>query len=261
MHDSSTLPIGRRQLIADRLARGEPVVSAELAQEFAISEDAIRRDLRALAEDGVCRKVYGGALPVSPASKSMEVRSGEQIVQKRALARAALALLREGETIFLDVGSTNLQLANILPGDLSLRVVTNSVPVAAALMTRPDLDLIVIGGGVNVEVGGCVDARSIADMRRYRVDLCFLGACALSRADGLAAFHLPDVDFKQALLEASGRSALMMTTAKLDTTAPFRIAPLSDIDHFILEPDAPAELIAELRRSGSDTVLADPRQD
>src|SRR3954447_7626591 len=101
MHDSAELPFRRRRQIADRLVRGEAVVAASLATEFRVSEDAIRRDLRALAFEGVCKRVYGGALPTSPASSSIDVRSGEDIARKRALACTALGLVREGQTLFL----------------------------------------------------------------------------------------------------------------------------------------------------------------
>lgn len=85
-----------------------------LADEFAVSPDAIRRDLRMLAAEGRCRRIYGGALPVSPASSPMAVRAGEAIERKLALAKAAIGLIRPGEFLFLDNGSTDLALARRL---------------------------------------------------------------------------------------------------------------------------------------------------
>ncbi|RUV23492.1 MAG: DeoR/GlpR transcriptional regulator [Mesorhizobium sp.] len=256
MHDSSLLPLGRRRTIADRLLRGESVVANELAGEFDVSEDAIRRDLRALAQDGICKRVYGGALPLSPASTPMESRAVEDIPRKRALARAAVDLIGKGQSVFLDTGSTNLQLAGVLPTDRQLIVITNSIMIAAALANRTDISLFVIGGSVNTQVGGCVDARSIQEMRRFRIDLCFLGACAMSSAAGLAGFSMPDVDFKIALLEASTSKALMLTSAKAETTAPFTIGAVTDIDHVILERDAPVPFASKLRAAGLNIIVA-----
>jgi len=257
MHDLSNLPLGRRRRIADRLVRGEAVIATSLATEFQVSEDAIRRDLRALASEGVCKRVYGGALPMSPASSSIEVRSGEDIARKRALARTALGLIREGQTLFLDTGSTNLQLAARLPSDLALTVVTNSVPVAATLMGRPGIALVLIGGSVNAAVGGCVDAHSIAELRRFRFDLCVLGACAMSVENGLAGFDMADVDFKRSLLEVSMNVALLLTTTKLGTAAPFHIGPVADVAHIVLEHDAPVEVVSALQRLGVEIRVAD----
>ena len=257
MHDLRVLPLSRRRQIAQRLAHGQTVVANALAGEFSVSEDAIRRDLRALAREGLCQRVYGGALPLSPASTPIEVRSGEDAARKQALARAALGLIAKGQTIFVDTGSTVLQLAGLLPRDSGLRVVTNSLPAAAALMARDDLSLILIGGRVNPVVGGCVDARALAELGRFRFDLCFLGACALSAQTGLAGFEMDDVDVKRRLLEVSAATALMMTNAKLETSAPFSIGPVSDITHVVLEHDAPSEVVSAHRAKGADLRIAE----
>jgi len=91
------LPLARRDLIAARLAAGQAVVAATLAAEFDVSEDAIRRDLRALAAEGRCRRVYGGALPISLGTASMAARMDEGRERKRGLARAGAATVVPGE--------------------------------------------------------------------------------------------------------------------------------------------------------------------
>lgn len=256
MHDSASVPLRRRQRIAERLNQGQAVAATALAQEFGVSEDAIRRDLRALAQEGVCRRVYGGALPLSPASTPIQVRTAEDETRKRALARAALEFVEPGQTIFLDTGSTALHLARLLPEGLDLRVVTNSLPAAATLMTRSDVSLFVVGGRVSPTVGGCVDARALAEIRRFRFDLCFLGACALSIPHGLAGFDMGDVDVKRSLIEVSAATILMMTNAKLGSTAPFLIGPVTEIAHFVLEHDASESVTAAIRAAGAGVRLA-----
>ncbi len=265
MHDSTTLPHGRRQLIANRLRQGAPVVAAHLAVEFGVSEDAIRRDLRALAGEGLCQRVYGGALPLpalgdglplSAAGAPMAERMAQDAGRKRALAQAALGLIAPGMTIYLDAGSTPLQLARILPEGLGLRVVTHSIPAAAALVDRRDLSLIVIGGAVTPEIGGAVDAVALDALARIRVDLCFLGACALSVSQGLAGFDMADVAFKRRLIDQSAETVLMMTNAKIDTSAPFAIAPASAVGCFVLEADAPLQVQTALRDTGAEVRLA-----
>jgi DeoR/GlpR family transcriptional regulator of sugar metabolism len=257
MHGSSALPLDRRQQIARRLTRGEAVSAAALATEFNVSEDAIRRDLRALTAEGVCKRVYGGALPLSPASSPIHVRSGEDIGQKRALARTAARLVREGQTLFLDTGSTNRQLAMELPQDAGLTVVTNSIPVAAALMERHGIALVMIGGSVDITIGGCVGARSVAEMQRFRIDLCFLGTCAISIEHGIAGFNMADVDFKRGLIEVSAETALMLTSAKLETAAPYRIGWAADVDYLVVEHDAPLSIVGALRETGTAVRIAD----
>lgn len=254
MHDSTDLPLARRQRIADRLRGGQSVVAGTLAAEFGVSEDAIRRDLRALAQEGVCRRVYGGALPLSPAGAPVSQRLAEDGPRKAALAAAAVRLIQPGMAVFLDTGSTTLQLAHLLPGGLT--VITNSLPAAAVLMARTDLALHVIGGQVSPAVGGAVDAGALAALARVRVDLGFLGACAMSLRHGLAGFDSADAAFKARLARQSAATVLMLASAKIETQAPFAICPAGAVTHYVLDPDAPAAVIAALAAAGARLHLS-----
>jgi len=255
---SNDLPLARRDLIADRLAQGHAVVAAALAVEFDVSEDAIRRDLRALAAEGHCRRVYGGALPLSRASMPMAARTGERREQKDALARAAATMVQPGEFLFLDNGSTNLALIGFLPEDAELTVATNSIDIAAAALRRQDLPLIMIGGAVNISVGGCVDAAAVLSISQLNIDRCFLGACAVSATTGVSAFDGSDATFKRSLLAASRQCVVMATTDKLDTRAPHRVAALKEIAQLVVEDDAPAALLESLRHAGASILQAAP---
>src|SRR6202046_3580896 len=113
MHGSEG-PI-RRSEIETRRLRGLPVNATALAKEFLVSDDTIRRDLRGLAAEGKCKRVYGGGLPIAPDGVPLEHRLLKDSKEKRALALAALSLLSEVSTVFLDSGSTNLALAREIP--------------------------------------------------------------------------------------------------------------------------------------------------
>lgn len=242
----------------NRLSLGQTMVASALAREFKVSEDTIRRDLRRLAREGLCTRVYGGALPLSPASTPMQVRAGEDVSRKRVLALAAMELIRPGQTLFLDAGSTVLQFAGLLPRGLGLTVVTHSLPAAAALMARDDVTLVVIGGRLDRATGGCFGSRAMAELDRLSIDLAVVGACALSGRDGLAGFDPVDADFKAALLGRSETAVLMMTNAKLETAAPFRIALVSAVRHLVLEHDAPDPVASLLAQAGCDVRRATP---
>jgi DeoR/GlpR family transcriptional regulator of sugar metabolism len=254
---NNILPNGRRSMIASRLAAGGAVTASSLAAEFDVSEAAIGRDLRALAADGICKRVYGGALPISPASAPINVRIGEQREAKQALARMALSLVQPGESLFLDNGSTNLALAVALPNDCQLTVVTNSIPIAAALLHRPGIELIMIGGEVNPAIGGCVDAGAVLAAQHLNIDRCLLGACSISAAYGISGFDLPDVIFKRTILSASRAVVVMVTADKLETRATHLIAPLGAIDCVVVEHGTPASLCATLAKAGPTIVSAD----
>ncbi|WP_371767669.1 DeoR/GlpR family DNA-binding transcription regulator [Massilia sp.] len=252
------LPLARRDVIAARLAAGQAANSTALALEFGVSEDAIRRDLRALAADGLCRRVYGGALPLSPASTPMATRIDEARERKEALARVGATLVEPGELVFLDNGSTNLALVRFLPGGYDLTVATNSIGIAAEVVKRKDLQLILLGGVVDPHVGGCVDANAVARLGEMNIDTCFVGACAVSVEAGVCAFNPADATFKRALRAAGRTTVVMATTEKLGTRAPYRIAAVKDVHRFILEGDAPDADVQALVQAGAPVLQAEP---
>ena len=249
------LPLARRDLIAARLAEGQSVASVQLAAEFGVSEDAIRRDLRALAAEGLCRRVYGGALPLP--AKPMSARLGEGMDRKRALAMRAATLAGRGDLVFLDSGSAHVVLVDALPEDFGLTVATNSVDVAAAVLGRQDIDLLMIGGAVDAGVGGAVDAVAIEAVSRLAIDLSFIGVCSLSAADGAGALNYADATFKRAVMAMSRRTAALVTTDKFGARSPYRIAPANAFSHCIVEADAPEACLADLVKAGVEVLTAD----
>jgi DeoR/GlpR family transcriptional regulator of sugar metabolism len=253
---NDNVPLARRDEIAHRLAQGQPVVAATLAVEFDISEDAIRRDLRALAAEGLCRRVYGGALPVTPASTPMTARMIEARERKMALARAAVPLVQPGEFLFLDSGSTNLALVEVLPEESELIVATNSIDIAAAVLRRADLQLIMVGGAVDPAVGGCVDASAVQNVAQMKNDRCFIGSCAISSKGGISAFNLADATFKRTALAASAHSAVLATTDKFTSRASHRVAAIGTIECVVVEHDLPRAERASLSRAGPTVVVA-----
>ena len=181
----SILAAERQQQILEQLGRDGRVLAASLAEAFATSEDTIRRDLRDLAGRGLCRRVYGGALPVSPASSSAQIRAGEATDRKAALGRALAALVRRTRSSSSTQGSTNLAAVKAFPDDLRLTVATHDPAIAAALLAKPKVTLWLIGGRVSREVGAALGGRTLADVEALRPELALLGVCALDPVAGI----------------------------------------------------------------------------
>jgi DeoR/GlpR family transcriptional regulator of sugar metabolism len=250
MPSANLLPDERHRIIRRRLSLGERVLAVEMARELGASEDTIRRDLRELASLGLCQRVYGGALPVSPASGSFRTRQSQKLASKVALGRAAAAIVASDQVIFMDAGTTNLEIARALPNDTKFTAATNSPVIAIELISRANITLVMIGGLVDPSAGAALGTRAIRDVQSICIDLTFLGGCAVSDQAGVRAFIFDDAEFKQALVGASRTVALAATTEKLGTTAPFHVAFSSDLDLLIVEADAPAGQLEAFRRSG-----------
>ncbi|MGS5085609.1 DeoR/GlpR family DNA-binding transcription regulator [Hydrogenophaga sp. A37] len=249
-------PLERRELIAARLAQGQTVVATALAAEFQVSDDAIRRDLRALAAQGRGRRVYGGALPPLPGATPMAVRMDQGRERKAALARVAVETIEPGEFLFLDSSSTNLALAECLPEDHALTVATNSVDIAAALLRRQDVQLIMVGGSVDPLVGGCIDAAAVLAVGQMNIQRCFLGTCGITVDAGVCTVDAADAAFKRALRAVSRHCVAMATNDKLGLQLPHRVTPVREIDHLVVEHDADFQTLKALAKQGTQVLKA-----
>jgi DeoR/GlpR family transcriptional regulator of sugar metabolism len=256
----SILAAERQQQILERLDRDGRVVAASLAEAFATSEDTIRRDLRDLAGRGLCRRVYGGALPVSPASSSAHVRAGEASDRKAALGVALAALVAPGSLVFVDSGSTNLAAAKAFP-DVRLTAATHDPAIAAALMAKPEITLLLIGGRVDPRIGAALGGRTLADIEALRPDLTLLGVCALDPVAGAAAFDPEDAEIKRALFRNSASIAAAILNEKLETGAPFAVGRAESLESVVLEADAPESVARAFAERGIAVHRAELPQD
>ncbi|WP_029029907.1 DeoR/GlpR family DNA-binding transcription regulator [Salinarimonas rosea] len=225
----------RHALIAERLRSAGSVVARALAAELAVSEDTIRRDLRALEARGVCERVHGGALasPMQPLPRPARERTAAAGEATAHLGAAAAALAPADALVFIDAGSSSLAVAAALPRDRRLTVATNAPAIAALLYDRPGVSTILVGGRVDPLSGACVGADTVAAIARLRPALAYIGACAVDAADGLTAFGHEEALVKAAIAEAAGAVAVAATPDKLGTHAPFRVAPAARITHLV----------------------------
>lgn len=246
----------RQTLIFAELQSKGRVLAQDLAQTFDVSEDTIRRDLRDMAARGLCERVYGGALISSGKTVPLSHRMTDMQDRKDALGQAAAACIAQGATIFLDAGSTNLAIARHLPEGAGLTVITNTPVIAAELSGRADLELIVVGGRIDPAVGAAIDMTAIAQLEDMRPDLCILGVCGMTAADGLSADIYQDATFKRLACKASRRTMAAITSEKLGAGAAFHVAPLNPDLTLVLEDDADEAFVRDLRRHKLDIHLA-----
>ncbi|HET6552732.1 MAG TPA: DeoR/GlpR family DNA-binding transcription regulator [Dyella sp.] len=236
--ESGVLPEERQQRILARLRNDGRVVAVELAAAFGVSEDSIRRDLRELAAHGLCKRVYGGALLPAATPAPLKQRRGEHPARKLMLARKAVELVRRGQTLLIDTGSTNAAIASVLPTDAGLTVITNAPHIAQLLLDREGFDVLLIGGRVDAGIGGTIGAQAVEQVRRLRADLCFPGACAIDAAHGLWGFDSEEALFKRAMIEASDETVVVATDDKLGAVATHQVAELSRVQHLVVEHSA-----------------------
>ncbi|UQA56856.1 DeoR/GlpR family DNA-binding transcription regulator [Polyangium aurulentum] len=244
----------RRRKILETLASDQKVVASALAAQFGVSEDTIRRDLRELAEEGLLRRVYGGAVPRSPTAPTYAGRQIQSVEAKSAIAATAARFLRDGQVVLFDAGTTALAVATSVPRNLSLTVVTHSLPVASALAEHPTVEVIVLGGRLLKESIAMSGAETVEGYRRYRADLCVLGTASVHPDIGLGVYTHEDAEVKRAMVSATAEVMVVAAGEKLGTTAPFLVGPISIVDRLVTDRAAPEEVIQSLTRTGIEIV-------
>lgn len=246
----------RQAEILRRLKQEGRVVAATLAGDFGVSEDTIRRDLRDMAQAGLCERVYGGALPLARAGSTLTQRMAVAAERKKALAEQACRLITAHATLFFDAGSTNLAIAEALPETLAVTAVTNSPAIALSLAEKPLVDVVLIGGSLDRVVGGVVGARACAFMSAIRPDIAFIGACGIDRDGGLCALRFEDAAFKHAVASCSRKVVVAATREKFDVAGPYPVAPAAQYHTLITEPGVDPLRLAVLREAGCTVIVA-----
>lgn len=233
----------QREILAQARSSGRVEVNA-LATELSVTPETIRRDLSALVRAGALQRAHGGAIPVERlVGFEPEIRSRTTVLsdEKQRIARAALAEIPENGTIFLESGSTPAALAELLPADQTLTVVTTSLTIALALATRPRLTVLIIGGRVRGRTLAAVDDWALRDLASARVDVAFLGTNGFSAAGGLTTPDVAEAAVKRAALDVGRRTVLLADHSKLGVSCLCRYGSLSDVDLLITDEIAEDE--------------------
>jgi DeoR/GlpR family transcriptional regulator of sugar metabolism len=245
----------RKQHLLDILRRDRRIVAKEAALDLGLSEDTIRRDLRELARDGLLQRVHGGALPASRAVERLSTRGSISRLEKAAIGRAAAGLIRPGQVVFLDGGTTTVQLARCLDRELGATIVTHSPTVAVELMEHA-VDVQVIGGRLFKHSMVSVGAAAVDAIRRVRPDAFFMGATGIHAEVGLSTGDPEEAMIKRAIAEASAEVVVLASPEKLGTASPFIIAPASIMTTMIVPDAVPPSDLDPFRALGVDIVTA-----
>jgi DeoR/GlpR family transcriptional regulator of sugar metabolism len=246
----------RRDLLLGRLERDGRIVAKDLAAELGVTEDSLRRDLRELAAAGLCQRVYGGAVPVSPAMADYATRTGVATGSKQRVALAAAALVRPGSTLLLDGGTTALAVARALPGDLSATVVTHSPTVAAALVENPTVEVYVLGGRLFKHSAVTCGAAAAEAARGVQADLFLLGVTGVHPQAGLTTGDPDEAAMKRTLAGRAADTYVLASSEKIGAASPFAVLPLAEVSGVISDAPADHPVLRELTRAGVAIVDA-----
>jgi len=245
------------------LIRAEEFVSvAELGDRFGVSQVTARTDLHELAERGLVRRIRGGAisrmaLGHEQAFEETQLRDHDE---KVAVGRAAAALVSEGETVILDVGTTTTQAARALAERPSLRdvtVLTSGLNIALELeSTIPRLSVVVLGGTLRPMQHSLVDPLAALALAHVNAHTVLLGCNGVDPVGGVTNVNLPEADVKRRLIAAARRRVVLADGSKLGTMHMARVCHLDEVDVVVTGASADPEVVEAIRENAVEVVVA-----
>jgi DeoR/GlpR family transcriptional regulator of sugar metabolism len=249
----------RMQQVLRMLETRDSVQVTELAEMFSVSEVTVRSDLAALARQGLVARVRGGvrALQRGQSELAFDLRLRIEADPKRAIARAAAALVGEGEAVALDSSTTAYYLALELRAKQELVVVTNGLLIAAALADAPGITVLVTGGTLRLSAMSLVGDLGADVLRTTRINKGFLGARGLSLERGLMDLNPDEVRIKQEMADACEQVYGILDGTKWHRSALLSFAALDEVHGVVTDSTAPAEEVAAWREAGVNVIVAE----
>jgi len=225
----------RRDNICELLKEKNIFLISELSSILNISKATIRRDLNILAKEKRIIKTYGGAIIQS--TKDYEhpyrIRSLKMIEEKKAIGKLAASLIPENSLIFIDIGTTTLELAKNLPTDKNISVITNWVPIAEELGKKMFSNLFLLGGKVNCREMSIIGNYPLQFLDDFNIEICFISLGGISTDNGLTDYTFEEIEIKKQMIQRAKKKIILADHKKFNRLAPIKICNLSDINIII----------------------------
>lgn len=235
----------RRDAITRLLRETGFVRNSELSDKLGVSVVTIRQDVEALCAQGLLQKTYGGAMLTQESSPDspFDSRSREHADAKRRIGAAAAKLVRPGETILLDAGSTTIEIARRLPANSDVTVVTCALNIALEAIAVPGVSVILCGGKVNPRTLSVSGHQAERELTNICADRLFLATYGIDKHKGLAERNFDAAQTKRALISAAREIVLVCDASKFGEAGPVLISPVSVIHRVITDEAASKEYL------------------
>lgn len=248
----------RREQILSKVKSLGRVFAKELAEEFQVSIDTIRRDLTTMEEDGLLKRTHGGAVPLSKVRRfpmDDRIRYSEGTEHQNAVAKLAASYIEQGDTLFIGGASIHYILLKYLPVDRDYTVITNSLIIAEKLKNHRNIETYIVCGKVKSEEG-IVDPLATEFIRTLRIDTAFLTGGGISAKHGLSSSTPEGATFQRAVAEVSRLKICLANFDKVGTEYFAKTIDLNDLDVLITDWEAPDEEIEKIQQKGVKVLIA-----
>lgn len=250
----------RRSKIIDKIQQDNVVKVSELMEEFGVSIETIRRDLEYLEKHDYLKRVYGGAVlrGLNTQEPSYERREIAHEAEKKAIAARTAELVADGDTIFVDVGTTTLETVRQLKGKRDLTVITNSTLAAQAAVENPFSRVILLGGEIrrgDLSVSGYLCDNSLEN---FYANKALVGAGGLTVENGVTDYHLAEANTRRLMISHADQVILVADASKFGVVAMNRVCPLSSVNILVTDQGLPESEAENYRAQGLEVLQAAP---
>jgi DeoR family fructose operon transcriptional repressor len=223
----------------------------ELASLFDVSESTIRRDLKEMEDSGLLSRTHGGAVGISVTSfePTFKEKEDERHCEKEEIGKVAAALIKDGDTIILDSGTTTLEIAKNITAR-NITVITNAIDIASVLSTREDVELIVAGGFLRLTTRAMVGQITENIFKNFRVDKAFIGANGIAIKEGITTPNFTEAQTKTAMLNSADKVIIVADSTKFNNVYFSVICPVSKVSAIITSRDIDEEIKSEYENKG-----------
>lgn len=256
--DTRMIAQERRQRIFEDIEASGIASVRELAQRFEVSTITIMRDLQELEQEGLIRRVHGGAISVRGASYEppFTARESQLSTEKQRIAEKAVELINDGDSLILDVGTTTLEIARALKGKRNLTVLVTSLRAALELASQPAIQVIVVGGKLRSSELSLVGHLAEQTLRAFQVDKAFIGVGGITIEHGLTEFNFDEAGVKRTMIERARQCIVVADHTKFGKVMLTTVASLTVVDRIITGTEIDDEMVTRLRQMGVEISLA-----
>jgi DeoR family transcriptional regulator, fructose operon transcriptional repressor len=250
----------RRRKLVELLREQDSSDVATLAERFEVTQETIRRDLKALEQQGVLHRVHGGAILAQSghAIPVLSIRRALMAEAKDAIARAALRHIPADGAIVIDAGSTTARFAELFRGGRPMSVLTNALPIAMALAGKPNLEVHTVGGRIRPATLAEVGAGALRTLSEVSVDVAFMATSGVSENHGFSTNDSSEATVKRAMVRAAKRVVVLSDHTKIGVDHFARFAEFGEVDLLITDQDADMEAIRRFEARGLAVEIASP---
>lgn len=249
----------RRANIVKQLQTHGSVRVSELSIKYGVTEETIRRDLEELERQKVLKRTYGGAVKVT--GTAFELPHGKRrvknSVEKGKIAKAAVKLLNDGDTVSLDASTTVLRLCDAMHRVGQLTVLTNSVQVLVELAGRPNLNVIGTGGMLRETALSFVGPLAVRAMADHHVDKAIISCKGLTVEKGVTDSNELEVELKKQMVQSAREVIVLADHTKFDYVGFARIIPISEVDTIITDDGVDPSMVIPFQEAGVRVIIAD----